>query len=311
MVAERGFDGGNVLVRDADFVSKRAKDGIGFVERGKGAIAEAFAVRLELFEDVEARTKLSLLAEQAIKVLADLGLFSLNFAESGLALLDGAAAGFDGKLVGLDVGGEFLEPGDILLSWERSVISVGIRLMTFAPVSHAAVYVGDSQIVDAMRQGVRARELAEFLEEAAVVLVLRHPELSAEQAAVITEYSVNKSGAGFNFLGIALHVPFSIARRVCELPLVHAAIRDACIRTFGVLHRLAASERRFFCSQLVLQAYRHAGVLVTHADPRLISPADILHMREDDVSSVAIVTPLRYVGHLKSAGPASALASLE
>src|SRR5688572_10473109 len=111
MVAERGFDGGNVLVRDADFVSKRAKDGIGFVERGKGAIAEAFAVRLELFEDVEARTKLSLLAEQAIKVLADLGLFSLNFAESGLALLDGAAAGFDGKLVGLDVGGEFLEPG--------------------------------------------------------------------------------------------------------------------------------------------------------------------------------------------------------
>lgn len=206
---------------------------------------------------------------------------------------------------------EFLEPGDILLSSERSVISVGIRLMTFAPVSHAAVYVGDSQIVDAMRQGVRARELAEFLEEAAVVLVLRHPELSAEQAAVITEYSVNKSGAGFNFLGIALHVPFSIARRVCELPLVHAAIRDACIRTFGVLHRLAASESRFFCSQLVLQAYRHAGVLVTHADPRLISPADILHMREDDVSSVAIVTPLRYVGHLKSAWPASALASLE
>ena len=206
---------------------------------------------------------------------------------------------------------ESLEPGDILLSSERTVISAGIRLMTFAPVSHAAVYVGDSQIVDAMRWGVRVRELNELLEEAAVVLVLRHPELTAEQAAEITEYSFNKSGAGFNFLGITLHVPFSIARRVCEVPLVAAAIRDACIRSLGVLHRLAASESRLFCSQLVLQAYRHAGVLVTHADPRLISPADILHMREHDVSSVNVVTPLRYVGHLKSAQPVTALASLE
>jgi len=206
---------------------------------------------------------------------------------------------------------EFLEPGDILLSSEPTVMSVGIRLMTFAPVSHAAVYVGDSQIVDAMRWGVRVRALNELLEEAAVVLVLRYPELSAEQAAVIREYSVNKSGAGFNFLGITLHVPFSVARRVCELPLVPAVIRDACIRSFGVVHRLAASESRLFCSQLVLQAYRHAGVLVTHADPRLISPADILHMREDDVSSVDIVTPLRYVGHLKSGRPATALASVK
>jgi hypothetical protein len=78
---------------------------------------------------------------------------------------------------------------------------------------------------------------------------------SPPQAAVIAEYSVNRSGAGFNFLGISLHVPFSIVRRLCELPLVPAPIRDACIRAMGVMHRLAASETRLFCSQLVLQAY--------------------------------------------------------
>jgi hypothetical protein len=139
-----------------------------------------------------------------------------------------------------------------------------------------------------------------LLDEAAVIVVLRHPEVTAEQAAVIAQYSVNKSGAGFNFLGLTLQVPFSIARRVCELPLVAAAIRDACIRSLGVLPRLAASERRLFCSELVLQAYRFAGMNVTDADPGLISPADILHMREGDVSSVNITTPLRYVGHLKS-----------
>jgi len=205
-----------------------------------------------------------------------------------------------------------LEPGDILLSAEPTVISASIRLMTLAPVSHAAVYVGDGQVVDAMRWGVRVRELDQLLAEAAVVLVLRYPELSAEQAAVITEYAVNKEGAGFNFLGITLHVPFSIARRFCELPLVTPAIRDACIRSMGLLHHLSASETRQFCSQLVLQAYRNAGVLVTHADSRIISPADILHMREGDVSSVGIARQLRYLGHLKhQQRSTTALASLD
>ncbi|MDH5211832.1 MAG: distant relative of cell wall-associated hydrolase, partial [Betaproteobacteria bacterium] len=58
-------------------------------------------------------------------------------------------------------------------------------------------------------------------------------------------------------------------------------------------------RRTLFCSQLVLQSYRQAGVPITDADPRLISPADILHMRDGDVSSVRVNRPLRFVGHLK------------
>lgn len=201
---------------------------------------------------------------------------------------------------------QFLQPGDILLSAEPTVVSAGIRLMTLAPVSHAAIYIGDGELVDAMRWGVRVRDVSELLEEAAVVLVLRYPELTPQRAAEIKDYSVNMAGAGFSFLGITLQVPFSIARRVCEP--VPALIRDACIRSIGVVQRLAASERRVFCSQLVLQAYRHAGVVLTDADPRLISPADILHMREGDVSSLSIATPLRYVGHLKSVQSATVAA---
>jgi hypothetical protein len=192
-----------------------------------------------------------------------------------------------------------LEPGDILLSAEPTLVSASIRLMTFAPVSHAAVYVGEGRVVDAMRGGVRVRALDELLEESAVLLVLRYPGLTAEQAAGIATYAMGKAGAGFNFLGITLHVPFSITRRLCELPLVTLAIRDACIRSLGLMHYLSASENRLFCSQLVLQAYRSAGVPVTEADSRIISPADILHMREGDVSSVSVAKPLRYVGHLK------------
>ena len=203
-----------------------------------------------------------------------------------------------------------IQPGDILLTADPTFVSVSIRAMTFAPVSHAAVYIGDGQLVDAMRPGVRVRELHELLEEAAVVLVLRYPELTPEQAAAISEYATNRSGARFSFFGITLNLPFSLVRRLCELPLVSPVIRDGCIRGVGVLNYLAASENRVFCSQLVLLAYQHAGVSITAADPRLISPADILHMREGDVASVNIAKHLRYVGHLKYQRPATAVAAL-
>lgn len=192
-----------------------------------------------------------------------------------------------------------LQPGDILLTSMPGFRSVAIRLMTFAPVSHVAVYIGEGQVVEAVGSGVRVRGIEELLQEESVVLALRYPDLSAQQARGIKAYALEQSGAGFNFLGVTLHVPLTIGRRLCELPLVPASLRDACIRSMGLINQMATSEGRLFCSQLVLQAYRHAEVPMTDADPRLISPADILHMREGDVSSVRVHRQLRYAGHLK------------
>ena len=198
---------------------------------------------------------------------------------------------------------EDLRPGDILLTSEPSLRAAGIQLFTFAPVSHAAVYTGEGKIVEAAMPSVRTRAIQGVLKDETVVVVLRHPELTEEQARLIKEYALAKSGAGFSFLGVTLQFPFSIGRRVCEVPLVPSAVRDACLRSLGVLSQMAAADSQLFCSQLVLQAYRHAGAPLTNADPRLISPADILHMREGDVSSFSIRRPLRYVGLLKYQQP--------
>jgi len=40
------------------------------------------------------------------------------------------------------LGPDQIQPGDILLTADPTFISVSIRAMTFAPVSHAAVYLG-------------------------------------------------------------------------------------------------------------------------------------------------------------------------
>ncbi|MGH8724306.1 MAG: YiiX/YebB-like N1pC/P60 family cysteine hydrolase [Burkholderiales bacterium] len=202
-----------------------------------------------------------------------------------------------------------LQPGDIILTSAPTLWSVGIRLMTWAPVSHAALYVGDGRVVEAVRSGVRVRRVEELLEEQSLALVLRYPELSPEQTLNISDYALQQAGAQYNSVGVALNAPFSVARRACELPLVPSAVRDACIRSIGALNYFAASEGQLFCSQLVMQAYRHARVRITGADPRLISPADILHMREGDVPSVRVRKQLRYVGHLKY--PAETIAALQ
>jgi uncharacterized protein YycO len=194
---------------------------------------------------------------------------------------------------------EALRPGDILLTASPSIQAAGIQLLTFAPVSHAAVYIGGGEIAEAVMPSVRTRSIEQVLKEETLVVVLRHPELTGEQARLIKEYALEKSGTGFSFLGVTLQFPFSIGRRVCELPLVPSEVRDGCIRSVGLLSQVAASERQLFCSQLVLQAYRHAGLPITNADPRLISPADILHMREGDVSSFTIRKQLQFVGLLK------------
>jgi hypothetical protein len=116
----------------------------------------------------------------------------------------------------------------------------------------------------------------------------------------IVDYARGRLGSGFNYRGVTLQMPVALGRRACELPLVPGAVRDACIRGLGALNPLVASEKRLFCSQLVLEAYRHADVPLADADSSILSPADILHLREGDVPSFRIGKPLHDVGHLKN-----------
>lgn len=193
-----------------------------------------------------------------------------------------------------------LQPGDIILTAENGINSVGIRLVTLSPVSHAAVYLGNHMVAEAVGKGVQRRTLGDLLGEEATVVALRHPKLTEEQAARIKAFAARHEGGKYNYVGILLQAPFTLERRVCEIPLVPSLVRDFCIRGVASVQLGLGSNERFFCSQFILEAYRQAGLPLTDADPRLINPGDLLHMREGDVPSVRIHQPLLYVGHLKA-----------
>lgn len=192
-----------------------------------------------------------------------------------------------------------LRRGDILLSAANGVNSFGIRLWTLAPVSHAAIYIGEGQVAEAVGEGVRIRPLAQMLEHEAVVAAFRHPHLSETQSERLRDFALKNIDSRYNHFGILLQAPFTMERRICELPVVPGMVRDFCIRGIAFVQLGTVRNDKFFCSQFVLEGYKQVGLPLTKADPRLISPADILHMREGDVPSVKIPQALTYAGHLK------------
>lgn len=197
-----------------------------------------------------------------------------------------------------------LKPGDIILSNTNGVVSVGIRALTVSPVSHAALYLGDDQIAEAVGSGIRIRRTADFMADESTMVAFRHPGLRPEHAEAMRRFAQQHDGKKYNMVGIVLQAPFTLQRQYCELPLIPGLVRDFCIRGLAAVQLGAARNDRFFCSQFVLEAYQQAQLPLTTADPLLVSPADLLHMREGDVPSVRTEQALLYVGHLK-AGPAA------
>ncbi len=193
-----------------------------------------------------------------------------------------------------------LRTGDIILSAANGINSAGIRMITLSPVSHAALYVGNGQVIEAVGSGVRWRSMQDFIAEEATIAAFRHPKLDGVQAALIQQFSEKHVGTKYNTAGIVLQAPFTLQRRFCELPIMPALVRDACIRGSAAIALGSVPNDQFFCSQFILEAYKAAGLPLTDADPRLVTPGDLLHMRQGDVPSIKIHQALQYVGHLKT-----------
>lgn len=237
------------------------------------------------------------------------GLSSDNASPAGP--LDGLPVRFQQS--GLEVSGMLLRtitvdslvPGDILLSSSPQATSSVIRLGTFSTVSHSALYVGDGRLVEAVGGGIRVRPLGLSLVEGDTIVAYRVPELTATHRDHLVSFALSKVGQPYNHLGIVMHAPLSLERRLCELPGIPGTVREACLRTFAAVQLApGAMDTRdsYFCSQLVMASYRAAGWPLSEAPNDAIAPVDLLHMREGDVPSYATSRPLAYVGRLIAQG---------
>lgn len=195
-----------------------------------------------------------------------------------------------------------LQPGDLLLSSATSPQCWGIRLISFSGVSHAAIYLGDRQVAEAVGSGVKIIPLQQAIEESNNVLVLRVPSLTQDQSSLLREFAHQQQGKKYNFKGIVMFMPFMVSRRVCELPLMHENLRSACLTALARVQLADVDDpqaNRFFCSEFVIAGYRHAGVELLQGQASWVSPADLMHLRDRDVSAWHSEQNMQYIGHLK------------
>jgi cell wall-associated NlpC family hydrolase len=131
---------------------------------------------------------------------------------------------------GQSIGLSALRPGDIILTSGNAAISEAIRTRTGAPVSHAALYVGDGQIVEMVGNGAQKVALSSALGEADYAAAYRVPGLTPAQEAQLVAFAedVVRRGVQFDFWAIA---------------------------TFP--HGNTADQ--LYCSEMVLEAFRAAG----------------------------------------------------
>ncbi|GKX58266.1 YaeF family permuted papain-like enzyme [Leminorella grimontii] len=195
-----------------------------------------------------------------------------------------------------------MKAGDILLTSPYGPTSLGIRLFSGSTVSHAAIYLGDDKVVEAVGgSGVQVVTLEQALDHNSKIVVMRVPGLTEEQALSIQNFSEESLGKHYNYNGVALIAPFMLTRQLCSLNPFSSEFRNGCISLMAQLQLGSDEDAKgnYFCSQFVIEAYNRAGRPITESAPVWISPVDLLHMREGDVASFTPNVPLQYVGHLK------------
>jgi hypothetical protein len=136
------------------------------------------------------------------------------------------------------VGLQDLRKGDILLNTTNAALSNMIRDVTNSNYNHAAIYVGNGKVVEAVGKGVREVTLKEFLGDKDIVrvMVLRNGNLSTDQQDAVASFARSKVGARYNVGGL-------LGGAVNFKP-----------------HNFTSFDRAdYFCSQLVAAAYSSAG----------------------------------------------------
>lgn len=149
---------------------------------------------------------------------------------------------------------DLIRPGDIVLTTSPERLSQTIRKVIDSDISHAMICVANSSVIDSTGGGVHARNLQRLiLEPGCAGHVLRPVNpLTTDQLHSVISFARAAVGTRYTITGAAK----------------------------SVLAGFVAGHRQF-CSRLVAQAYRNAGV-------NLVSDADFCHPGEL-LKSVALV----------------------
>lgn len=170
-----------------------------------------------------------------------------------------------------------LLPGDILLfrSTDQKKHQKKISAAIGSPYTHAAIYLGDNEIAEAVLAGARTRQLSDADKEGQVIGVLRSQNGFLKDRAVKLKQFVEgliQHGPGYDWRGVATFV-----RRESEFL---STVLDDLRKNYGKVTPDDEFKRRpYFCSAFVVVCYIVTGVIGETAQiaykPDVFSPASL------------------------------------
>lgn len=187
---------------------------------------------------------------------------------------------------GRSIGLSALEPADLIVSTTSARLSRAIRSTTGSAVSHAMLYTGHGQVVEAIGDGVVHRAVAAAVGGGTLAVAFRHPWVTPGMAQAIVSFARSQVGKGYDYRGLAAQAGYRLDRWFfCRV----ARIED-CDERAARNNLWLASGTQFFCSELVAEAYRQAGLPLVQGSSTSASPQDLVQ--------AWISGALLYVGHL-------------
>ena len=192
---------------------------------------------------------------------------------------------------GLSIGPDALDIADIIVSTTDAFGSAAIRKLMGNTISHAALYVGDGMLVEAVEGGVELKTLEQALADDSLAVAFRHPSLSEEQRLKVRDFAGQKIGKKYDFVALVKHLTYRLDRATW-CPRKEGAERLSCENWVGRINLGTRTNDKWFCSELVFAAFQHAGAPLTSQPPHWQAPQDIVELE--------LAERLGYVGHLKT-----------
>lgn len=150
-----------------------------------------------------------------------------------------------------------LQVADILLSTGDAVVSSVIRAATGSNYSHASLYIGNGNIIEAVGDGVQLKTLTRAMSDDSFVSVYRRIRMSSAQGQVVVNYARRQIGKPYDSAGAAgggLTSGRGIVIGIFLGPVLSNLGLAADLRNRN------NPEAAFYCSELVALAFANAGV---------------------------------------------------
>ncbi|MBZ4193974.1 MAG: hypothetical protein LAE24_06665 [Candidatus Contendobacter sp.] len=178
-----------------------------------------------------------------------------------------------------------MQSADIIVSTGSGAASAVIRTGSQSRYSHAALYIGDGKIIEAIGEGVVRQTLESALSDDTLAVVYRRKNLTAGQAGLVIRYVSAQVGKSYDYAGVAgasKYTAGGFLMRLISIPL-------GVIQDVGELVNTISPESSFFCSELVLRAFEQANAPITFKPATISNPSDIPGSHQ-----------VQYIGHLKN-----------